>query len=310
MNVQRTSHLRYAYYPGCSLHSTAKDYDISTKAVCKALGIELEEIPGWVCCGASSAHMTSELLSLALPIKSLVSAREMGLDTVAPCAACYSRLKVANETMRSGEGEHLDLVDQVVGETYRGESSAKHLLEVVSNDYGIDALEEKVGDAARLDGLNVAAYYGCLLVRPPEVTGFDDPDNPTSMDRIATALGAKAVEWPYKTECCGAGLSLTRTDIVLKLCRDIYQMAVDHGAECLLVACPLCQSNLDMRQPQVNRKFKTDYHLPVLYFTQLIGLALGMGAKELGLGKLVVSPKELLSRRALEPSSEKAGATK
>ena len=138
--------LRYAYYPGCSLHSTAKDYDISTKAVCKALGIELTEIPGWVCCGASSAHMTSELLSLALPIKSLVSAREMGLDTVAPCAACYSRLKVANETMRSGKSERLGLVDQVVGggassRPYRGESRAKHLLEVVSNDYGIDALE-------------------------------------------------------------------------------------------------------------------------------------------------------------------------
>ena len=289
--------MKYAYYPGCSLHSTARDFDISTRAMCQGLGIELQEIPGWVCCGASSAHMTSELLSLALPVKNLVLAKDMGLDTVACCAECYSRLKIANKEMTSGQGAHVADVDKVVGSTYRGESKTKHLLEVVSSEYGLDALHDKV--TTDVSGLQVASYYGCLLVRPPETTGFDDPDNPTVMDNIVTAVGAQAVDWPYKTECCGSSLSLTRTDIVLKLCRDIYQAAADRGAECLLVACPLCQSNLDMRQAQVNKRYKTDFYLPVLYFTQLVGLALGMGYKELGLNRLLVKPDKLLVAKGL-----------
>ena len=287
--------MKYAYYPGCSLHSTAKDYDISTRAVCQALDIGLQEIPDWICCGASSAHMTSELLSLSLAVKNLALAKDMGLDTVVCCAECYSRLKVANKVMRSGENAHVRDVDEAVGTTYRGESKVKHLLEVVSDEYGLDALQAKV--TRDLGELNVAAYYGCLLVRPPDVTGFDDPDDPTVMDKIITAVGAKAVDWPYKTECCGSSLTLTRTDIVLKLCRDIYQMAADQGAECLLVACPMCQSNLDMRQSQVNRRYKTDFDLPVIYFTQLIGLALGMKPGELGLNKLIVSPTKLLAAK-------------
>jgi heterodisulfide reductase subunit B len=265
--------------------------------MCEALGIGLEEIPGWICCGASSAHMTSELLSLALPVKNLVLAKEMGLDTVACCAECYSRLKVANKAMSSGDKKQISDVDEVVGSPYRAESKVKHLLEVVSQEYGLDALRAKV--TVDLGGLNVAAYYGCLLVRPPDVTAFDDPENPTMMDEIVTAVGANAIDWPYKTECCGSSLSLTRTDIVLKLCRDIYQEAADRGADCLLVACPLCQSNLDMRQPQVNRRFKTDFDLPVIYFTQLIGLAIGLTPKELGMDKLIVSPKALLAANGL-----------
>jgi heterodisulfide reductase subunit B len=290
--------MRYAYYPGCSLHSTAKDYDISTRAICQALGIELAEIPGWICCGASSAHMTSELLALSLAVKNLVRAQDMGLDTVACCAECYSRLKVANKVMRSGDTETIRNVDEIVGRPYRGESRVKHLLEIVIDEYGLDALHDKV--ATNLGDLRVAAYYGCLLVRPPEVTAFDDPEDPTAIDRIVEAVGAQSVDWPYKTECCGSSLSLTRTDIVLQLCRDIYQMAADRGAECLLVACPMCQSNLDMRQPQVNRRYKAHFDLPVLYFTQLIGLALGMGPRELGLNKLMVSANKLLAAKGLK----------
>jgi len=289
--------MRYAYYPGCSLHSMAKDYDMSARAVCEALGIELVEIPDWICCGASSAHMISELLSISLPVKNLVAARDMGLDTVACCAECYSRLKIANRVMSSGENGIVHAVDEAVGTAYRGESKVKHLLEVVGNEYGLDALRAKV--TAELGDLRVAAYYGCLLVRPPEVTGFDDPENPTLMDKIVTAVGAQAVDWPHKTECCGSSLGLTRTDIVIKLCRDIYQMAVDCGAECLLVACPLCQSNLDMRQPQVNRRYKLKFDLPVMYFTQLIGLALGIPAKDLGLNKLIVRADKLLAAKGL-----------
>jgi heterodisulfide reductase subunit B len=270
---------------------------MSAKAVCQVLGIELEEIPDWICCGASSAHMTSELLSLALPVKDLVTARQMDLDTAVCCAACYGRLKVANKEMSSGDESLLSQVDELVGSSYRGESKVKHLLEIVIDGYGLDALREKV--IHDLGGLKVAAYYGCLLVRPPDAVDLDDPENPTSMERLITALGAQAIEWPYKTECCGASLSLTRTDIVVKLCHDIFEMAAAEGAECLMVACPLCQANLDMRQAQVNKRYKTDFALPVFYFTQLIGLALGIRAKELGLNKLLVSPKKLLRAAAV-----------
>ncbi|MBL7202277.1 MAG: CoB--CoM heterodisulfide reductase iron-sulfur subunit B family protein [Anaerolineae bacterium] len=289
--------MKYAYYPGCSLHSTGKDYDMSARAICQALDIELQEIPDWICCGASSAHMTSELMSLALPVKDLVAAREMGMDTAVCCAACYSRLKIANKTMSSGEEGLLSQVEELVGSPYRGESKVKHLLEIVIKEYGLDALQEKVSQD--LGGLKVAAYYGCLLVRPPEAVDLDDPEVPTLMEQLITALGAQAVEWPYKTECCGASLSLTRTDIVVKLCHDIFEMAVANGADCLMVACPLCQANLDMRQAQVNKRYKTDFALPVFYFTQLIGLALGIDGKTLGLDKLLVSPKKLLSAAAV-----------
>jgi heterodisulfide reductase subunit B len=288
--------MKYAYYPGCSLHSTAREYDISTKAVCRTLDIELQEIPDWVCCGATSAHSTSELLSLALPVKDLGMAKDMGLDVLVCCAACYNRLRIANGTMRSNDNRRAQ-VNEVVGSEYSGEAQVRHLLDVLVTEYGLDSLREKVSQ--ELTDLKVAAYYGCLLTRPPEAVAFDNPENPTSMDKLAVALGAKALDWPYKTECCGQSLSLTRTDVVLKLCHDILQMATDEGADCIMVACPLCQSNLDLRQGQVNKAYKTQFALPIIYFTQLVGLALGMGVKELGLDKLITSPMGLLRAKGL-----------
>ena len=290
--------MKYAYYPGCSLHSTAKEYDVSTKAICRALDIELQEIPDWVCCGASAAHMTSNLLSIALPVRDLITSREMGLDTAVCCAACYSRLRVANETMKAKPDETVSKVDQIVGQEYRGEAEDKHLLEIVAREYGLDALREKV--TKDLSDLKVAAYYGCLLVRPPEVVAFDDHENPTVMEDLIGALGAEAVDWPHKTECCGASLALTtRTDVALSLIHRLLQMATEREAECLLVACPLCQGNLDLRQGQINDRYGTSFALPVVYFTQLIGLALGMNWKDLGLAKHVVSPKKLLQDKGL-----------
>jgi heterodisulfide reductase subunit B len=289
--------MKYAYYPGCSLHSTAKEYDVSARVVCQALEIELQEIPGWICCGASSAHMTSRLLSTVLPVKNLILAKELGLDMAVCCAACYSRLRAADKAMSTDEDDYIADVDEIVGSPYRGEVKVKHLLEIMTGEYGLDALREKV--TRDLGGLKVAAYYGCLLVRPPEVVAFDEPENPTSMDKLITALGAEAVDWPYKTECCGGSLGFTRTDLVLKLCLDLLQMASDSGAECIMVACPLCQSNLDLRQAQVNKRYQRTFALPILYFTQFVGLALGMDAEELALSKLIVNPKKLLQAKGL-----------
>ncbi|MDO8663136.1 MAG: CoB--CoM heterodisulfide reductase iron-sulfur subunit B family protein [Candidatus Omnitrophota bacterium] len=287
--------MKYAYYPGCSLHSTAKEYDLSTREVAKALGIELIEIPDWICCGATPAHITMHLLSLALPVKNIIKARAMGsYEIVTCCAACFSRLKTANYFMRTDD-EHRQKVEQIVGEPYKGEVKVRHFLDVLVNDFGLKNLKGNL--VKELKGLKVACYYGCLLTRPPEITELDDLEDPHLIDDLMRTIGVEPVQWPYKTECCGASFSLTKTDIVLKLSCDILQMAYDEGAQAIVVACPLCQSNLDLRQSTINKKYKKDFNLPIFYFTQLIGLALGIDGKKLGLDKHIVPPAALLGEK-------------
>ncbi|OGX18122.1 MAG: heterodisulfide reductase subunit B [Omnitrophica WOR_2 bacterium RBG_13_44_8b] len=285
--------MKYAYFPGCSLHSTAKEYDISSRAVANALGIELIEIPDWVCCGATPAHLTLHLLSLALPVKNLLQAKKLGNYEVATCcAACFSRLKIANKFMED-DPVHKGKVEEVVGAKYSGEVKVRHFLDILVNVFGLNNISERV--SKKLNGLKVACYYGCLLTRPPEIMQFDDVEEPHLMDDLMKAIGAEPVSWPYKTECCGASFSLTKTDIVLKLSQDILQMAYDAGAEAIVVACPLCQSNLDLRQSSINKKYKKHFHMPIFYFTQLLGLSLGIDPKKLGFNKLIVNPSKALS---------------
>ncbi len=286
--------MKYAYFPGCSLHSTAKEYDLSTKAVAGALGIELMEIPDWICCGATPAHITMHLLSLALPVKNLLQAKKMDSYEVATCcAACFSRLKIANHFMET-DLAHRDRVNEIVGEQYKGEVKVRHFLDILVNTFGLKNLSLKV--TKKLKGLKVACYYGCLLTRPPEVTQLDDVEEPRLIDDLMEAIGVETADWPYKTECCGASFSLTKTDIVLKLSGDILQMAHDEGAQAIVVACPLCQSNLDLRQSMINEKFKKKFDMPILYFTQLVGLSLGIKPKILGLNKHIVNPMPLLRK--------------
>lgn len=285
--------MKYAYFPGCSLHSTAKEYDLSTKEVANALGIELIEIPEWICCGATPAHITMHLLSLALPVKNLLNAKKMdSYEVITCCAACFNRLKTANKVMET-DPLHREKVEQIVGENYKGEVNVRHFLDVLVNVFGLKNIAPKV--SKRLEGLKVACYYGCLLVRPPEITNLDDLEEPHLMDDIMRTIGAEPVKWPYKTECCGASFSLTKTDIVLKLSSEILQMAADEGAQAIVVACPLCQSNLDLRQAMINKKFKKNFNIPILYFTQLLGLSLGITPEKLGLDKHIVNPLSLLT---------------
>jgi heterodisulfide reductase subunit B len=289
--------MKYAYFPGCSLHSTAKEYDLSTKAVANALGIELIEIPEWICCGATPAHLTMHLLSLALPVKNLIKAKAMdSYEVVTCCAACFSRLKIANKLMRD-DVTHRKKVEEIVGQPYRGEVEVRHFLDVLINEFGLKNLSEKV--TKKLSWLKVACYYGCLLTRPKEVTCLDDLEDPHLIDDLMKAIGVEPVQWPYKTECCGASFSLTKTDIVLKLSGDILQMAFDEGAQAIVVACPLCQSNLDLRQGMINKKYKKDFHMPIFYFTQLVGLALGIEPKKLGFEKHIVNPMHLLKEKEI-----------
>jgi heterodisulfide reductase subunit B len=283
--------MKYAYFPGCSADSTARDMHQSTLAVAEALGIELVEPQGWTCCGATAGHQTDRVLAAALPAATLVKVKEMGLDLVVNCAACYNRMKVANHAIAS-DRQMRAKVAEAVGRDYDGSVKVRHLLEVLLDDVGTEAIA-----AARrqsLAGLKVASYYGCLLVRPSEVTGFDDPENPSTLDRLVTALGGTALDWPHKVECCGSGLSVPRTDVVVNLTDSIVGMAKQAGAECIAVSCPMCQINLDMRQLDIARTKGNRYDLPILYITQLLGLCLGIAPERLGLNKLMISPARVV----------------
>lgn len=288
--------MSYAFFPGCSLEGTARDFSRSTQAVSRALGLELPELAEWTCCGSTSAHQADPLLAVALPAKNLLAAR--GNTVAVCCAACYSRLKTANHHI-AADAEMRRQVGDVLGADYDGGTEVLHLLEILVRRVGL----QKVAGLIRkpLQGLKVVTYYGCLLTRPPEVTRFDDPDDPTLMDDVMKVAGAEVLTWPHKTECCGAGHSITDAAVVKHLSREILTMARAAGAECIVTACPLCQLNLDMRQPDIERANDIQIGLPVFYFTQLLGLALGLDPKELSLRSLVVDPRPLLQARGFEP---------
>lgn len=268
---------------------------MSSHAVAKALGIELLEVPDWNCCGASSAHMTDHLLSLALPARILALAETLPVtEIVAPCAACHARFAAVEYEL--GRDEELkQKVNSLLERPYTGKVKLRYYLDIFSNPETLSEIEKKVKKS--LKGLKVACYYGCLFVKPPKIVNFvDDPEDPQSMDNIIRALGAEPVQWPYKTECCGASLGVTLEDHCTKLCNDILGFARDSGADCIVAACPLCQANLDMRQVTVEKKYGVSYRMPIPFFTQLIGLALGLDPKTLGFPKLFVDPVGMLKK--------------
>jgi len=285
--------VKYAYYPGCSLESTAWDFDRSTRAVCRALGIELEDIPNWICCGSTPAHTTNASLAVALPAFNLQKAQAMGLPVLTACASCYARLRTANHTLRN-DPEKRHRAERITAKPYDGNTPVHHVLDVLVNHFGIDEVRAKV--QRPLTGLRVAGYYGCLLSRPPEIVAFDDPEHPTCMDELLAAAGAEPVEWPFKTECCGASLSMTYPNVVSRLGHRLLSMAREAGAECISVACPLCQINLDLRQADATKAYGPLPETAALYVTQLLGLALGLSADELGIKALSVSADSLLNK--------------
>jgi heterodisulfide reductase subunit B len=283
--------MKYAYYPGCSAHSTARDMHESCLAVAKALGVELNEIKGWTCCGASAAHQTNRELAASLASANLLLAKKMGMDMVVTCAACYNRSKVANYEIMNSEEMRKTVADSL-GETYDGSVPVRHFVEVLAKDFGLAKLRKKI--VKPLNGLRVASYYGCYLVRPPEATGFDDPENPTILESLIDVIGGTNVEWSGKVDCCGGMQNLTRTEITVRRSAAVIEMAQAAGAECIVVACPMCQISLDVRQADMEKLLGKKYDMPVIYVTQLVGLALGIAPKELGFDKLMVSPEAVL----------------
>ena len=281
----------YAYYPGCTLHSTAKEYDVSARAVCRQLGIELQELDGWTCCGASSAHTTNETLAITLPARDLRSAEAKGLPLAVACAMCFNRLKYTAHAL--ADKEKLDSINKLIGDGLRNTTEIVHLLQILYDR------RKSIAVGKPLKGLKVASYYGCLLVRPQEITHFDDPENPQMMDKLMTTLGAQPLEWDFKTACCGASLPLSRRDIVVKLSYRILLQAKQLGADCVAVACPMCQMNLDAYQNEMVKQYGKKIEMPILYFTQLAGLAMGLSPKELDLDKHFTDPMPMLKNKGL-----------
>ena len=278
----------YSYFPGCSSsEGTAVAYGQSTEAICAPLEMELVELEDWNCCGTTPYSSTEELASIAVAARNLALAEKTGLDLVTPCSACYTSLNRADSQIR----QYPDLADKVneclasVGLEYKGTVRVRHLFEVIYNDIGLSVIESKVVNP--LSGLKIAAYYGCQLVRPEP--GFDNTHNPKSIDEFIVSLGAESTPFPLKDRCCGGSLVIPELDLTLDLLHQLLESAVSNGAECTIVVCPLCQTNLDAYQDMVNRKFKTKYNLPVLFFTQLLGVAMGIDPKALALDKAIVS---------------------
>jgi heterodisulfide reductase subunit B len=282
----------YSYYPGCSAEATASPLGISVLPVAKALDIDLAELEDWNCCGSTPYNSVNKLEAGAMAARNLALAEKTGLDLVTPCSNCYVVLASLNTNLKELPSfrENVNEALAAGNLTYGGGVKVRHLAEVLYTDITPEGISSKV--TRPLKGLKVAAYYGCQLVRP---NGFDDPESPHSLDELVTSLGAEAVPWELKARCCGSSLIMPEPDVALGLINKLLKNAQARGAQCLVTPCPLCQINLDAYQSQVNSKFNTSYNLPVLFVTQLIGVALGLPAKELALEKNIVSPMRVLA---------------
>jgi len=281
--------MNIGFYPGCSLQGTAREYNESVKAIAEAFDIELKEIEDWNCCGASAAHAVNKGLSLALPARILALAEKQGLsEVVVPCAACFNRLAVAQHELNE-DAEKKAETEKAIEMTFHNNVKIINVIQFIDK-YIKDKIVDKM---TRKFDHKVACYYGCLLVRPHKIIGFDRVEDPTSMDELMTMIGATSLDWGFKTECCGASLSIARTDLVAKLSGNIMKDAADRGVEAIIVACPMCHSNLDMRRPQIDEYVGKEISTPVIYITQAIGLAVGVTPEKLGLQRHFVKVNTL-----------------
>jgi len=284
----------YSYYPGCSsAEGTAVAYGQSTEVISGAVGMKLIELEDWNCCGSTPYYSTNEVESLCLAARNLALAEKTGLDLTTPCSSCYTTLSRADSQLKQYPAlkAKVDECLASAGLEYKGTVKVRHLFEVIYNDIGLDEIESKVVNP--LSGLKVAPYYGCQLVRPE--SNFDNQDNPQSLEHLITSLGADPVPFPLKVRCCGGSLVISELDLALGLIHKLLESAASNGAQCIVTVCPLCFTNLDAYQDMARKRFKASYKLPVLFFTQLIGLALGVGPKALALDKNIISAEKVLA---------------
>ena len=299
--------MKFAYYPGCSADGSGIEYGMSMERTAKILGFELKELEDWNCCGATSGHNTDQLLSLALPARNLAIAEKTGMSMMTPCAACYSRHRHAEHAIQH-DPEMKKKIEQVLDMELQGTSETVSILDILANKIGTDAIAAKVTNP--LTTMKAACYYGCLLVRPVEHTGFDDAEDPQTMDKVMKALGAEAIEWSHKTECCGAAMVTSRPDVGNPMLYKILKDAKESGAECIVTACPLCMLNLDMRQAGIEKKFKEKFNMPVYYVTELLAIACGDEPKKVGIEKHFVEAGQYLQTVKVRAAEAKAAAEK
>ncbi len=288
--------MRYAYYPGCSLEATGKPYEESVSVVARALGMELVELEDWNCCGATAYMSVNEILSFSLSARNLCQAKKTGNTLVTPCSACYTNLR-KTETYMVEFPEMKKKVDEALAEAnlrYDGGVVTKHFLQAIMEDVGPDKIKAHI--KRPLSGLRVAPYYGCQIARPYGIE--DDSDNPMMLDNLLSLIGATPTYYPMKTVCCGGSLMGTREDVALRLCRNLLLCAEQYKAQCIAVTCPLCQLNLDAYQSAINKTYGTKFNLPIVYFTQLMGIAFGMDSKGLGLNQCIVPAKDVIAQYA------------
>jgi heterodisulfide reductase subunit B len=276
------------YYPGCALHGSSGDYEMSVRACLGALGVTLRELDDWICCGATAAHSLNRKLAVALPARNLALAERDGMeDLLAPCPMCSMELLKARKVLTSDAAARKEMA-QIVELDVQGKTQVCNVIQVFQK-IGYDRIREAV--TRRLEEFKPACYYGCLLTRPPETVQFDDCEQPSSMETLLKDLGAAPVEWNYKTECCGAGMTMSNEATVLELAHRILTNAAAHGANCLVVACPMCHVNLDMKQGAVNQRYGVQHDLVVYYLSDLVGMALGLEERALGVDRHFVVRK-------------------
>jgi heterodisulfide reductase subunit B len=286
----------YAYFPGCSLEKLAISYHQSSMETTRKLGVELKELDDWNCCGATAYSHVDELLAYTLGARNIAIAEKANLDIVAPCSACFKNTYFTNKDLQEDPdlADHVNYALEEDDLTFSGSVKVKHLMEVLVHDVGLKEIQSKV--VKPLEGLRVAPYYGCQILRPRK--NGEEVENPDYFEALLAAVGADPVDFALKAYCCGGSLILTSRQAALSMCRNLLQNAVDSEAAMIATACPMCQINLECYQSQVNQEYGTKFSIPIVYFTQLVGLALGIRPKKLGIGKELISAASLKSYAA------------
>lgn len=288
--------MKIPYYPGCTLNTVAKDFDLSAKAASKAIGFEMDELKQWNCCGATFPLSPSNIMGLTAPAKVLSGARKEGDTVTTLCSVCYNVLKRTNKVIRDNK-EKRSVINGFIEEDYDGSLNVLHYLEVLRDKVGFDKLKAAV--KRPLKGIKAGAYYGCMLLRPFEDIGIDNAERPTIFEDMLKALGAEPVDFPNKIECCGAHLAMGNEDVVAKLSGNVIASAVNRGAEVIVTSCPLCQYNMEKSQKKMAEGTAGFTGIPVVYFTQILGLALGQDEDKLGFEKSMQDIRPLLKAKGV-----------
>lgn len=286
--------MKYAFFPGCVLEGASKENYIAVTAVAKALDIELVEIPGWTCCGASHVQDIDDLTATAVNARNIALAEQMGMPLLTVCNTCTLMLRKAKAQLDAGQKDKVNGILAKAGIEYKGTTDVTHLLWAIIRDYGLDKLKARV--KRPLKGWKVAPYYGCHILRPPAVMNFEDPANPQSLEQLIAALGAETVDFEYKLKCCGFHATYTANEDMIRITGQTNQSAVNAGADCIVTPCPLCQMSLDMNHPEGQAAVNCRKEMPILHLAQLIGFALGLTPEELGINMHIAGREQIKAK--------------